>query len=135
MTIATTLSTDKLSKYGITGVSEIVYNPSYDTLFAEEMAPGLQGFEKGIISESGAVAVDTGIFTGRSPKDKYIVKDDTTRDTIWWSDQGKNDNKAIDQSTWDYLKEIVTEDLCNKRLFAHDCNHNVFVCATMGHYL
>ncbi|WP_369434033.1 phosphoenolpyruvate carboxykinase (ATP) [Psychromonas sp. MME1] len=120
MTKAAILSSNALSKYGITGVSEIVYNPSYETLFTEEMSPNLEGFEKGIITQSGAVAVDTGIFTGRSPKDKYIVKDDTTRDTIWWSDQGKNDNKAIDQLTWNYLKKIVTEDLCNKRLFVVD---------------
>lgn len=120
MAKATTLSTDALNEYGITGVSEIVYNPSYETLFAEEMAPDLQGFEKGIITESGAVAVDTGIFTGRSPKDKYIVKDDTTRDTIWWSDQGKNDNKSIEQPVWNHLKKLVTQELSNKRLFVID---------------
>ncbi|WP_019614789.1 phosphoenolpyruvate carboxykinase (ATP) [Psychromonas ossibalaenae] len=120
MTLAKTLSTDKLSTYGITGVSEVVYNPSYETLFEEEMSPDLTGFEKGIITENGTVAVDTGIFTGRSPKDKYIVKDDTTRDTIWWSDQGKNDNKAIEPSTWSHLKELVTTELSNKRLFVID---------------
>lgn len=120
MTIAKTLSTDKLSKYGINGVSEVIYNPSYETLFAEEMDPNLQGFEKGIITSNGTVAVDTGIFTGRSPKDKYIVKDDTTRDTIWWADQGKNDNKAINQEVWTDLKALVSQQLSNKRLFVID---------------
>lgn len=116
----TTLALNTLSEYGINGVSEIVYNPSYDTLFAEEMATHLTGFEKGIMTSNGTVAVDTGIFTGRSPKDKYIVKDDTTRDTIWWSDQGKNDNKSIDQTTWIHLKKLVSAELSNKRLFVVD---------------
>lgn len=120
MTVAATLSTDKLSTYGITGISEVIYNPSYETLFSEEMKPDLEGFEQGVITESGAVAVDTGVFTGRSPKDKYIVKDDTTRDTIWWADQGKNDNKAIDQTTWQHLKKLVCKELSNKRLFVVD---------------
>lgn len=120
MTVAATLSSDKLSKYGITGISEVIYNPNYETLFSEEMAPDLEGFEQGVITESGAVAVDTGVFTGRSPKDKYIVKDQTTRDTIWWSDQGKNDNKAINQTTWEHLKKLVSEELSNKRLFVVD---------------
>lgn len=121
------LPTEQLGKYGITGVSDVVYNPNFETLFAEETADSLTGFEKGIITENGTVAVDTGIFTGRSPKDKYIVKDDTTRDTIWWSDQGKNDNKAIDQTTWSHLKALVTEELSNKRLFVVDayCGANV----------
>lgn len=121
------LPTEQLGKYGITGVSDVVYNPSFETLFAEETADNLTGFEKGIITKNGTVAVDTGIFTGRSPKDKYIVKDDTTRDTIWWSDQGKNDNKAIDQTTWSHLKGLVTEELSNKRLFVVDayCGANV----------
>ncbi len=120
MTLAKILSTDELSKYGITGVSEVIYNPSYETLFNEEMSPDLTGFEKGVITENGTVAVDTGIFTGRSPKDKYIVKDDTTRDTVWWADQGKNDNKSIDQPTWNHLKDLVTKELSNKRLFVID---------------
>ena len=116
----TKLATDSLNKYGITGVSEIVYNPSYEALFNEEMATDLTGFEKGIITSNGTVAVDTGIFTGRSPKDKYIVKDDTTRDTIWWSDQGKNDNKSINQPIWAHLKKLVCEELSDKRLFVID---------------
>lgn len=109
-----------LSKYGIENVQEIVYNPSYDLLFEEETKAGLEGFEKGIVTELGAVSVDTGIFTGRSPKDKYIVKDDTTKDTVWWADQGKNDNKAISQDVWVDLKGLVTEQLSGKRLFVVD---------------
>ena len=75
-------------------------------LFAEETKSDLEGFDKGVVTELGAVNVDTGIFTGRSPKDKYIVRDDTSRDTVWWSDQGKNDNKPMTQETWDHLKVI-----------------------------
>ena len=82
--------------------------------------PELEGYEKGVVTELGAVSVDTGIFTGRSPKDKYIVKDDTTRDTLWWADQGKNDNKAITQDTWNHLKSLVTTQLSGKRLFVVD---------------
>ena len=109
-----------LSMYGIKDVQEVVYNPSYELLFAEETKAGLVGYEKGIVTESGAVAVDTGIFTGRSPKDKYIVRDDTTRDTVWWSDQGKNDNKPISQTVWSDLKTRVTQQLSSKRLFVVD---------------
>ncbi|MGR5065940.1 phosphoenolpyruvate carboxykinase (ATP) [Photobacterium sp. DNB22_13_2] len=109
-----------LSQYGITNVAEIVRNPSYEVLFEEETKPGLEGYEKGIVTELGAVAVDTGIFTGRSPKDKFIVKDDTTRDTMWWADQGKNDNKSIGVEAWNDLKELVTDQLSGKRLFVID---------------
>ncbi len=109
-----------LQGYGITNVSEILYNPSYDLLFAEETKPGLDGFDKGYVTTLGAVSVDTGIFTGRSPKDKYIVRDDTTRDTVWWSDQGKNDNKPMSQETWSSLKGLVVNQLSNKRLFIID---------------
>lgn len=110
-----------LTVYGIHNASEIVRNPSYDVLFAEETKPGLTGYEKGIVTEMGAVSVDTGVFTGRSPKDKYIVKDDVTKDTLWWSDQGKNDNKPISQEVWQDLKSLVTEELSSKRLFVVDC--------------
>ncbi|KXO09720.1 Phosphoenolpyruvate carboxykinase [Moritella sp. JT01] len=113
-------ATIDLSVYGIKDVEEIVYNPSYALLFSEETKVGLEGYEKGTVTESGAVAVDTGIFTGRSPKDKYIVRDDTTRDTVWWSDQGKNDNKAISQDVWNDLKTLVTQQLSTKRLFVVD---------------
>lgn len=109
-----------LSQYGITNVAEVVYNPSYELLFEEETRPELAGYEKGQVTENGAVAVDTGIFTGRSPKDKYIVRDDTTRDTVWWADQGKNDNKAISPEVWADLKGVVTNQLSNKRLFVVD---------------
>ncbi len=109
-----------LSQYGINDVAEIVYNPSYELLFSEETKAELEGFDKGVVTELGAVNVDTGIFTGRSPKDKYIVRDDITRDTVWWSDQGKNDNKAMSQETWSELKSLVTAQLSNKRLFVVD---------------
>ncbi|EKE81514.1 phosphoenolpyruvate carboxykinase (ATP) [Idiomarina xiamenensis] len=109
-----------LSQYGITDVTEIVHNPSYEQLFEEETRTDLHGYEKGTVTDLGAVAVDTGIFTGRSPKDKYIVRDETTADTVWWSDQGKNDNKAIDQATWTSLKGLVAEQLSHKRLFVVD---------------
>ncbi len=109
-----------LSIYGITNVAEVVHNPSFEMLHSEEMREDLVGFERAVMTDLGAVAVDTGEFTGRSPKDKYIVKDDVTRDTLWWSDQGKNDNKAIDQNVWDDLKEIVGAQLSGKRLFVVD---------------
>ena len=109
-----------LSIYGISNVAEIIQNPSFDFLHAEEMRDDLEGFERATMTNLGAVAVDTGEFTGRSPKDKYIVKDDVTRDTLWWSDQGKNDNKPIEQGVWDDLKDIVTEQLSGKRLFVVD---------------
>lgn len=113
-------TTPDLEQYGITGVEEVYYNPSYEFLFEQETRSDLEGYEKGTLTESGAIAVDTGIFTGRSPKDKYLVRDDTSRDTVWWSDQGKNDNKPIDQSTWDSLKSLVTSRLSGKRLYVVD---------------
>ncbi len=110
-----------LSKYGITGVTEIVYNPSYDELFKEETKPGLEGFEKGTVTDMGAVNVMTGVYTGRSPKDKFFVMDDTTKDTIWWtSDEYKNDNKPISEKSWKALKELADKELSNKRLFVVD---------------
>lgn len=109
-----------LSQYGITDVTEIYYNPSYEFLFEQETRDDLTGFDKGQVTSSGAVAVDTGIFTGRSPKDKYIVRDDVTRDTIWWSDQGQNDNKPIDGEVWAHLKGLVTKQLANKPLYVID---------------
>ncbi|PVZ67616.1 phosphoenolpyruvate carboxykinase (ATP) [Pelagibaculum spongiae] len=110
-----------LNNYGITDAQEIIHNPSYEQLFEEETRPDLEGFEKGIVTEMGAVSVDTGIFTGRSPKDKYIVLDDVTRDTLWWtSEKAKNDNKPISAETWDYLKSRVADQLTGKRLFVVD---------------
>ena len=121
MTVATNgNATIDLSEYGINDVQEVIYNPSYDLLFEEETNAGLSGYEKGVITQSGAVSVDTGIFTGRSPKDKYIVRDDTTRDTVWWSDQGKNDNKPMSTETWAELKGLVSTQLSGKRLFVVD---------------
>ena len=113
-------NTPDLSPYGIQNTGEILYNPDYATLFAEETAANLDGFEVGSLTESGAIAVDTGVFTGRSPKDKYLVRDDTTRDTIWWADQGENDNKPIDSETWRSLRKLVTDQLSGKRLFVVD---------------
>jgi len=109
-----------LSVHGISRVREVVYNPSYEQLFEEETKSGLQGFERCTVTDLGAVAVDTGEFTGRSPKDKYIVRDDTTRDTLWWNDQGKNDNKPISTEVWNDLKQTVLEQLTDKRLFVVD---------------
>lgn len=111
----------ELGNLGIYDVKDVVYNPSYEQLFEEETKEGLEGFEKGAVTQSGAVAVDTGIFTGRSPKDKYIVLDEKTKDTVWWtSDAAKNDNKPMNQATWQSLKELVTKQLSGKRLFVVD---------------
>ncbi len=110
-----------LTRYGITGVAEVVHNPSYDMLFEEETRSDLEGYEKGTVTDLGAVAVDTGIFTGRSPKDKFIVKDATTEETMWWTtDTVKNDNKPITQEVWNDLKQLVTGQLSGKRLFVID---------------
>ncbi len=110
-----------LSKYGITGVKEIIYNPPYDVLFKEEMQPGLTGYDKGQLTELGAVNVMTGVYTGRSPKDKFWVMDDKSRDTIWWtSDEYKNDNKPCSQETWEELKKLAREELSNKKLYVVD---------------
>ncbi len=114
------MSTPDLSRYGIHDTAEIVYNPDYDTLYAEETKAGLEGYEAGRVTEAGAVSVDTGIYTGRSPKDKYLVRDESTRDTVWWADQGDNDNKPIDPATWQQLRGLVTEQLSGKRLFVVD---------------
>ena len=110
-----------LTKYGITGTTEIVYNPSYEELYKEELDPALQGYEKGQESELGAVNVMTGIYTGRSPKDKYIVMDANSKDTVWWtSDEYKNDNHPMSEEAWNTVKELAKKELCNKRLFVVD---------------
>ena len=116
------LTPQDLKAYGIHDVQEVVYNPDYDTLYQEELNPALEGYERGVLTNLGAIAVDTGIFTGRSPKDKYIVRDDTTRDTLWWADKGKgkNDNKPLSPETWQHLKGLVTHQLSGKRLFIID---------------
>ncbi|WP_058960580.1 phosphoenolpyruvate carboxykinase (ATP) [Type-E symbiont of Plautia stali] len=116
------LTSQDLAALGISGTTEVVYNPDFDTLFQEETRPELEGYARGTQTQSGTIAVDTGIFTGRSPKDKYIVRDDTTRDTLWWNDvgNGKNDNQPLSQETWQALKDRCTAQLSGKRLFVID---------------
>ncbi|MBQ5882866.1 MAG: phosphoenolpyruvate carboxykinase (ATP) [Bacteroidales bacterium] len=110
-----------LTKYGITNATKIIYNPSYEQLFEDEVNPSLEGFEKGQLTELGAVNVMTGVYTGRSPKDKFFVMDDVSRDTIWWtSDEYKNDNKPVTQETWNALKELAGNELSNKTLYVMD---------------
>ncbi len=110
-----------LTKYGITNVQEIVYNPSYELLFEEEMKPELQGFEKGQLTELDAVNVMTGEFTGRSPKDKFVVKNAASEDSIWWTSPGSpNDNKPVSEEAWKYLKEITAKQLSGKKLYVMD---------------
>ena len=110
-----------LSKYGITGVTEIVHNPSFEFLFEEEMNPELTGYDKGQLTELDAVNVFTGEFTGRSPKDKYIVMDENSKDTVWWTTEGyPNDNHEMSQGTWADMKKLAAEELSGKRLFVVD---------------
>ena len=110
-----------LSKYGITGSSEIVYNPSYELLFAEETKPELEGYDVGKLTELDAVNVMTGVYTGRSPKDKYIVMDENSRNTVWWTTDGyKNDNHPMSEEVWAKVKDIAIKELSNKRLFVVD---------------
>ena len=110
-----------LTKYGITGTTELVYNPSFEFLFEEEMKPELEGFDKGQLTELDAVNVMTGIYTGRSPKDKYIVMDENSKDTVWWTTEGyKNDNHPMSEEVWAEVKKIAINELCNKRLFVVD---------------
>ena len=110
-----------LNKYGIKDVKEIVYNPSYELLFQEEMKKELEGFEKGQLTELNAVNVMTGIYTGRSPKDKYIVMDKNSKDTVWWTSEGyKNDNHPMSEEVWAQVKTLAQKELSNKRLFVVD---------------
>ena len=110
-----------LKAYGITGTTEIVHNPSYEELFAEETKPCLEGFDKGQVTELGAVNVMTGVYTGRSPKDKFIVMDENSKDTVWWtSDAYKNDNHPASKETWDAVKKIAIDELSNKKLYVVD---------------
>ena len=112
---------EDLLKYGISGTTEVVYNPSYETLFEEETKAGLEGYEVGQNTEINAVNVMTGIYTGRSPKDKYIVMDETSKNTVWWTTEGyKNDNHPMTEETWAKVKEIAKKELSNKRLFVVD---------------
>ena len=110
-----------LTKYGITGTTEIVHNPSYEELFEAEMDPSLEGYEKGQLTELDAVNVMTGIFTGRSPKDKYIVMDENSKDTVWWTTPGyPNDNHPLSEENWAILKDIAKKELSNKKLYVVD---------------
>ena len=110
-----------LSKYGITDVKEILHNPSYEVLFEEETKEGLTGYDKGQVTELGAVNVMTGVYTGRSPKDKFIVMDETSKDTVWWTtDEYKNDNKPASQEAWAAVKEIAQKELSGKKLYVVD---------------
>ena len=115
------MSCINLEKYGITDTREIIYNPSYETLFNDEMDPALEGFDKGQLTELGAVNVMTGIYTGRSPKDKYIVMDDMSKDTVWWTTEGyKNDNHPMTQETWEAVREMARKQLSGKKLYVVD---------------
>ena len=110
-----------LSKYGITNETEIIYNPSYEKLFEDEMDPSLEGYDKGQLTELGAVNVMTGIYTGRSPKDKYIVLDDTSKDTVWWTSEGyPNDNKKASKEAWASCRETAVKELSGKKLYVMD---------------
>ena len=110
-----------LEKYGITGTTEVLYNPTYEVLFNEETKEGLEGFEVGQETELGAINVKTGIYTGRSPKDKFIVDDEASHNTVWWdSEEYHNDNHRASQEAWKAVKEIAKKELSNKRLFVVD---------------
>ena len=107
-----------LKKYGITNVSEIIYNPSYEELFQAEMSPENEGFDKGILTNTGAVSVDTGKFTGRSPKDRYIVKDSVSESTVWWDG---TINKPVNNEVWEHCKALTLKQLNSaKRLYVVD---------------
>ena len=115
------METYGIEKYGITGTTEIIHNPSYELLFEEETKPGLTGYEVGKLTELDAVNVMTGIYTGRSPKDKYIVVDENSKNTVWWtSDEYKNDNHPMSEETWAKVKELAVKELCNKKLYVVD---------------
>ncbi|MFT6806490.1 MAG: phosphoenolpyruvate carboxykinase (ATP), partial [Glaciecola sp.] len=110
-----------LETVGLKNITNIIHNPCYDTLFAAETDEALTGYEKGTVTDSGAVNVDTGIYTGRSPKDKFLVKDDTTKDTVWWKTaENNNDNKPISLETWQALKKISQQQLSDSELYVVD---------------
>jgi phosphoenolpyruvate carboxykinase (ATP) len=111
-----------LTKYGITGTTEIYYNPTYETLYAHETDDNLDGYERGAVTELGAVNVMTGIFTGRSPKDKYVVLDNVSKDSVWWASKtNKSDNKPINPDTWEHFYSLASEQLSSKKLYVMDC--------------
>ncbi len=110
-----------LSKYGIKGTTEVIYNPSYELLFEEEMKKDLTGYDKGQLTELGAVNVMTGVYTGRSPKDKFIVVDENSKDTVWWTtDEYKNDNHPASIETWNAVLDLAKDELSNKKLYVVD---------------
>ncbi len=110
-----------LAKYGIKDVKEVVYNPTYEQLFEEETLPTLEGYEKGVVTELGAVDVMTGVYTGRSPKDKFIVLDEKSKDTVWWTtEEYKNDNKPASEEAWKACKDLAIEELSGKKLYVVD---------------
>ncbi len=117
------MSKEILKQYGITGASEIIYNPSYEQLFRDETATNLIGYERGFLTDTGAISVDTGIFTGRSPKDKYVVLDSKTEKTVWWkTEQSKvSDNKPITKETWSHCMNLAAKQLSGKKLYVVDC--------------
>ena len=115
------MATIDLSKYGITGVNEVIHNPSYEQLFEDETNPALEGYEKGQVTELGAVNVMTGIYTGRSPKDKFIVEDENSKDTVWWtSEEYPNDNHPASQKAWEACKQLALKELSDKKLYVVD---------------
>ena len=115
------MATVDLSKYGITGVNEIIHNPSFEKLYEDEINPALEGYEKGQETELGAVNVMTGIYTGRSPKDKFIVEDENSKDTVWWtSEEYPNDNHPASQEAWEACKKLALDELSNKKLYVVD---------------
>ena len=110
-----------LVKYGIDGTTEVVYNPTYEELFEQETLPTLEGFEKGAVTELGAVDVMTGVYTGRSPKDKFIVLDEKSKDTVWWTTpEYPNDNKQASEEAWTACKDLAVKELSNKKLYVVD---------------
>ena len=110
-----------LVKYGIDGTTEVVYNPTYEELFEQETLPTLEGYEKGVVTELGAVDVMTGVYTGRSPKDKFIVLDEKSKDTVWWTTpEYPNDNKQASEEAWTACKDLAVKELSNKKLYVVD---------------
>ncbi len=125
-----------LTKYGITGATVIAHNPSYEKLFEEETKAGLEGYEKGQQTELGAVNVMTGIYTGRSPKDKYIVMDENSKDTVWWTtDEYKNDNHPMSEEVWGTVKDLAVKELCNKNLYVVDGEMKKGMFSMMNYFL
>ena len=110
-----------LEKYGIKDVKSVQYNPSYEQLFKDETIPTLEGYEKGVLTELNAVDVMTGVYTGRSPKDKFIVLDENNKDKVWWTtEEYKNDNKPATQEAWKACKELALNELSGKDLYVVD---------------